>query len=690
MSTKYPGGLITKSPVVPSGPTGTNTAPGIWTLEQAAYYQKLGQWPGLALDPYFNNVSMLLHGDGTNGAQNNTFLDSSTNNFTITRNGNTTQGTFTPFSQAAGYWGNYFDGAGDFLQPSSGNWSNLSTGNFTIECWVHLDSNSAIQLITDARGGSGLTPWQFYTSATGKLVFFYGSTLTGSTTISANAWNHVAVVRSGSTITLYVNGVADGTASSSANLNGGATTYIGRVFDTGTTVYYKGYISNFRAVIGTAVYTTAFTPSTVPLTAITNTSLLTCQSNRFVDNSTNNFTLTANGNVAVQPFSPFRPTSAYSTAVNGGSGYFNNTNDYLSLSSSAGAFRTSNFTVEAWVFSTQTQSGSGGYFFCGSTTAFVLGMIGDKVNCGYSLVAYTYTGVISIPNNTWTHICAVRNGSTTFVYVNGVLDGSFADTRDYNPTISYVGGITNSYNFIGYVSNLRAVNGTAVYTAAFTPPTAPVTAITNTSLLTNFTNAGIFDNAMKNDIETVGNAQISTAVVKYGTGSMAFDGTTDYLNIRNTPVSTVFGTGSWTIEGWCYSTAINSAYKTLYANGYPVQIYQRNSTIEVYISSSAGSAVYIISALTGPVSGITINTWAHFALVKNGSTYTVYINGVAGTAATSATAIPFSSSVNAGMGDLVEFGSLAFTGYIDDFRITNGVARYTANFTPPTAAFPNQ
>ena len=61
-------------------------------------------------DPNFNQTVLLLHGDGTNGAQNNTFLDSSTNNFTITRNGNTTQGTFTPFSLAAGEWSNYFDG----------------------------------------------------------------------------------------------------------------------------------------------------------------------------------------------------------------------------------------------------------------------------------------------------------------------------------------------------------------------------------------------------------------------------------------------------------------------------------------------------------------------------------------------------------------------------------------------------
>ena len=70
-------------------------------------------------DPFFNAVSLLLHGDGTNGAQNNTFLDSSTNNFTVTRNGNTTQGTNTPFSQADGYWSNYIGGTLGFSVAGS-------------------------------------------------------------------------------------------------------------------------------------------------------------------------------------------------------------------------------------------------------------------------------------------------------------------------------------------------------------------------------------------------------------------------------------------------------------------------------------------------------------------------------------------------------------------------------------------
>ncbi len=72
-----------------------NQGNGVYTMSQYQALRSQNLWP--AIDPYFDYVTLLLHGNGTNGAQNNTFLDSSTNNFTITRNGNTTQGTFAPY-----------------------------------------------------------------------------------------------------------------------------------------------------------------------------------------------------------------------------------------------------------------------------------------------------------------------------------------------------------------------------------------------------------------------------------------------------------------------------------------------------------------------------------------------------------------------------------------------------------------
>jgi len=92
---------------------------------------------GEEADEDFANTVLLLHGDGTNGAQNNTFLDSSSNNFTITRNGNTTQGTFSPFSKPDGRWGNYFDGTGEYLSAASNAAFSIGSSSFSIEAWIY-------------------------------------------------------------------------------------------------------------------------------------------------------------------------------------------------------------------------------------------------------------------------------------------------------------------------------------------------------------------------------------------------------------------------------------------------------------------------------------------------------------------------------------------------------------------------
>ena len=139
MSDRYPGGIITKTPVTPSGSYAESSASGVWTLEQQAYWKAQGLWPNAnnptPNDPYFQYVTSLLHGDGTNGGQNNTFLDSSSNAFTITRNGNTTQGSFSPYGSN---WGNYFDGTGDYLTIANNAALQFGTGDFTVEGWFYL------------------------------------------------------------------------------------------------------------------------------------------------------------------------------------------------------------------------------------------------------------------------------------------------------------------------------------------------------------------------------------------------------------------------------------------------------------------------------------------------------------------------------------------------------------------------
>jgi hypothetical protein len=652
-----------------------------------------GATEGEPTDPDFNQTVLLLHGDGTNGAQNNTFLDGSTNNFTITRNGNTTQGTFSPFSNPDGYWSNFFDGTNDRLTIADNAALRPGTSAFTIEAWVYRAAAGAAHTIF-AKGASTPTGFAFLITSSDTLRFTDTSTdITSTGTVAANTWVHVAAVREGTgsnQLKLYINGVQDGTGTSSTNFTQTEEARIGE--NRGATDDFNGYISNFRYVIGTALYTAGFTPSTSPLTTTSQgatssqVELLTCQSNRFLDNSTNAFTVSRVNDVRVTPFSPFAPSAAYSASTNGGSGYFDGTGDYLTLANNA-AFNpgTGDFSIQCWVYHTAaagtlnsyfTSVGNGGVILYRSTAGkLVLGKLGT---------ADYATSTNNIPVNAWTFVAASRSGTTLKLFINGVEEASVTNSVDFTAsTGDFAIGAFNSttYPMTGYISDLRFVKGTP---PASTIPTAPLTAITNTSLLCNFTNAGIFDNTGKNNLETVADAQIDTGTKKYGTGSMEFDGTGDWLLMANTPDQQL-GTGNFTIEFWVYlATGDIGSARGLVAKG--------TSTTGFLVSlDSSQKVVFTFTTSTITSSGaITTNAWNHIAVVREGtgSNQTkIYIGGTNDGTGTVSTDFNQTSVMYVGCnrtaGDPMK-------GFIDDLRITKGVARYTANFTPPTAAFPNE
>jgi hypothetical protein len=646
------------------------------------------------VDAQFNYVTMLLHGDGTNGAQNNTFLDSSTNNFTITRNGNTTQGSFSPYGSN---WSNFFDRNGDYLSaPTS---VITASGDFTIECWINASSSSSNSFVLAqfTSGSSGRTGF----GLGGNLVqmFLGGSTNNGTTTIPYGVWTHLAFTRSGTTFKAYVNGTLDLTVTSSVSIDQVNTT-IGGDPSFSPALYFGGYISNMR-VTNTVVYTSNFTPSTTPLTAISGTQLLTCQTNQFKDNSTNNYALTVNGETSVQRFNPFGTATAYSTSVIGGSGYFDGSGDYLTAANTTALDLPADFTVEFWVYlnSTSDQSFVGKWSRPSGVDQFAWIVQLNSSNLRFftgnsGAIGTGRTFSWSPVTGTWYYIAITRSGSSLRAFINGIQVGStVTETNNLSSTSSTSIGINLDGNIQptnGYISSVRVVKGTALYTTTFTPPTAPLTAVTNTQLLTNFTNAAIFDNAMMNDLETVGNAQISTSVVKYGTGSLAFDGTGDYLYIPNTPSLRLSSTGAFTIEFWVNPSALSSDQHVIHA--------YNNSSPNPGWAFGFGSggvantslAFYDGGSWRTVSTGFSTGTWYHIAVSSQGSSNTgrLFLNGVQQGSAFSVSSSIANSATPIAIGAQYT-GSFPFNGYIDDLRITNGYARYTANFTPPTAAFPN-
>ena len=647
---------------------------------------------------FANNV-LLIHADGTNNKNNHTFLDSSNNNFTITRANNATQGSFSPFSQTG--WSGYFDGTGDYLNTSNNAAFTFGTGDLTIEGWIYqtATSTSTYRVIfgDNVYGSTGGYTLYSYNNA---LNLWKGGApaaelIAPAGTITLNTWTHVAWTRSGSSNRLFINGTQVGNTTTDATNYTSTASYIGA--SQSGTLPFAGYISNARILKGTALYTANSSPPTTSLTNIANTSLLTLQSNRFIDNSNNNFTITRNGDTSIQAFSPFAPTAPYSTANVGGSGYFDGSGDRISVANNSSLdLGTGDFTVECWVYSlTALGSYTAAY-------AHLMGKGNGNVTGTYSLAFYlskiyfaspgATTGTTTLTANQWYHLAVTRSGTTLRLFVNGAVEATATVTTDFTSASSFnigdreSGDVNGQYPLNGYISNARVVKGTAVYTAAFTPPTAPLTNIANTSLLCNFTNAGIFDQTAKNVLETVGDAKVSTAQYKYGTGSMYFDGTGDWLILPRSQLFN-FGTGNLTIEGWINVPNSNSTYKTIFSIGSPVQIYSVSGTVEAYFNDSDNALTYIVNPASGPSSSVAANTWCHFAIVRNGTTFTTYVNGIGGTPVTGVTAAIAYSATAPYIGTIGSDPSqYPFTGYIDDLRITKGYARYTSTFTPPTSA----
>jgi hypothetical protein len=258
---------------------------------------------------------------------------------------------------------------------------------------------------------------------------------TTSYTFSLNTWYHVVAVRnSSSSFSMYVNGtrISNATVTTSFNNVNSNALNLGYTYDGASPAgvkYFNGYISNARVVAGTAVYDptlTTLTVPTTPLTAITNTAFLTSQSNRFIDNSTNAFAITSNGNTSVQRFSPFAPLTVYNPTTYGGSGYFDGSGDYLNLASnSAFNIGTNSFCIEFWVYTSSFPSG---------LTA--VGLVSASYNTNVHILGFNTTGIrfyivnsyvdstTAINLNAWNHVACVRNGTTATVYINGVASGT--------------------------------------------------------------------------------------------------------------------------------------------------------------------------------------------------------------------------------------------------------------------------
>lgn len=672
-----------------------------------------------ATDDDFHLVTQLYQFDGSNGAQNNTYLDSSSTGKTLTKTGSLYQGSFSPFTADEGTWGVEFEESNsDHLIMDHSDFT-FGTGDYTIECFVFFtgNSNTSGGIFAGGDPNDAVTVPALALRDTTGLTIYYGTgqqKITGNTgLLSLGVWYHLAMVRASGVVRVYKDGalVTWDDNSTTVNDTGNITSskfVIGKYYSDNYSL--DGRISNFRVVKGSAVYTgTSFTPPTTPLTDITNTVLLTCRNNRFMDASSEaNAVSVAGGTPKVKPFSPFSSSTTYTTAKGGSVQVPTHVapNNLTIAATSDFAFGTGDYTLEAWVYPTDLyNSATIGNFVIdfrssGNTGAnfMYLGVNGSGDGV---LVPFSGSAVSGIDKNAWNHIAVSRESGTERTFINGVFKASTSNTTNFSTNATatiasrYAENNSNWSQVEGYISNLRVVKGTAVYTSTFTCPTAPVGDITNTKLLANFTNAALFDQAGKTNLDTVGNTQLSTSVKKFGTASAKFDETGDTATIRD---SLYLGGGDYTIEGFVYFNSAPTDGQGLFVfdsqslnnragYGPALGTYAHSPYAGKWHSyygtqASAGTGTQGNSETTP--SG---TTWIHFAYVRTSGVIKIFIDG-----SQIGSNINFSNIYSAN--NIITLGgyyssSYLLNGYLDSWRVTLK-ARYTSNFTAPTKAFPNK
>ena len=650
--------------------------------------------------------------------QSNTIVDNSVSNLTITANAATVVSNTGPTYEAYTLQldgSAYFDGTGDYLTYAANAAFQFGNNNFTVECWVFPQSLPAEAVLVskwNATGTAGTNQWllslntgvpTFIASTDGSAV---AATATG-TTIITNTWNHIAAVRNGSSLTMYVNGIP-GTANTSlstSSLYGSETEVLGVSYRRGATVPLTGYMSNLRIVKGQALYTANFATN-VASSALTttsqsanasNVSLLTLQTNihydntKILDNSAQDFTVTRTSGTYHGSFSP--------TGNNKWGVWFSGSTSYVApVANAVLAVGTGDFCFEAWAYPIPNT----GIKFIGSTGAGGTGTWQLGVNTASGSIRLFKENNTQIFNdttatlsfNTWNHVALVRSGANTGVYINGTLANTIVDSTNYSNTSLTIGAgnTAGGSSWNGYLSNVRLIKGAPVYQANFGTPSQKLVANSVTSILT-CASPSIKD-ISTNALTITGRTGASTVKigpysdqVEYSpasdAGSLYFNNSSDYLSIASNTNLTPGGE-DFTYEGWFWHTAL--------ASGTAEVIWDATggvagTTVKIQSSLASGTPGYLYYAnnanrITSGNSALIIKEreWQHLAIARSSGTTKMFVDGVqqGGDYVDSFTYTAAGITMGRDFGAATNF----FGGYMSQWRFVKGRALYTAAFTP--------
>lgn len=693
------------------------------------------------LDPFYNDVVLLIHADGKQGDSTKVYYDSSPNQFTLSSNGATTTavvGSYSPFPINKNepydpdlHSGSlYINGDGGGYINTTNAFETLSvsaTDKFTVECWV-FPLASGVQNATisysNPTTGSINASWYILLQSNSTVQFgYYGSPgveiAAGAWTIGR--WQHIAGVCDGSSLILYVNGINVGSVSVAGKVPtapSSSSIVLGQ-FCNSTAYALSGYISNARYVKGQAIYNTNFIPpSASPVKNDVGTVFLFNGKNNTVIDNSRTVNLSVTQTLTLSAANQLRGSTALS---------FNGSEciKTVEYNSSLDVYNTS-FTYECWVY--PVGSSSGMIFFHGTnattsgSTCYLflnwgLGVVRGYINVGASPISLDSSNVYI--TNAWNHIVFQwdKTAGITSIYLNGIRTSAASTTSNLNSNPAsdrlIIGRYADdsSYNFAGMMDEIRLTRKARYNTPYITPSLEryPNNYSNYTDYYTHKNllnihfdglsgNSGtFFDSGQHNKTVT------RTGVVIQGTpspyyktfeeydsinhgGSGYFDGSTGYLSV---PASGNLSlSGDFTIEGWFkYSTYTQqgAAYRRLFSFGTDA-----TTTPQIILRNSSGTAIspapifYTNAFSTGGTISAADGQWHHIAVSRVGSSIRLFVDGFqSGTTATDSTNFTGGGSNGVFLGGYSNTATGLYEGYISNFRILNGAGLYTTTFTPP-------
>jgi len=698
-----PSGVLTKTGGTYPSTNNVNTS-------ITASHTKLLTLQGAITDSSDNSVTITNNGSvsttpSTNSpyfyGDNNNWFDKSSSGHILTAYGDLEQLAFSPYRNNG--YSVYFDGSGDYLRDDTIADINDTGGkcdNFTLEMWIYNedDPTDSDYFVGSNNLANGANDFIFGTNRTYWNASQVGSDY-GATYGKQYEWQHYVIMHetdgasNADVITLWIDGRRvfrdTGNTRISFNNNGWAFGTEADAANMGSLGnYFNGYMYDVKFTKA-ALYTS--TNQFIPVPTAKSTPHESANIFHGFQKPHLDFRFrnpgTIGGTAGCHPFTPFDRDDKYTTATDGGSVRLRpqGGNDYFTVASSSDfAFGTGDFTVEAWVFPEAMSVHQMIMDTCTpGATGSTAGRLALYLNPNKMAYYKPGTGTTNQSNSatmvpfSWHHCAWVRSSGTMKMYLDGNEVYSGAETYNFSLqtlTLGKDAASGGAGQARAYWSDLRIVKGTAVYTSAFTPPTEPLTAISGTVLHLPFTDFKIFDASQtllaKSDVSVdrlaiVGDTASSSAQQHFSEATVYFDGTGDYIDTPNPIISTE----DHTHEAWVYPTGGDATYKGFFASAHP--------------SSGAGISVAKDKAI-GPQGGssdlitfnpvVPDNEWSHVVLQRQDGVHYLYRNGVL--QGTSTTSIDITNTNLRLASRYADNTNRMFAGYMHDFRVSKGLARY--------------